>query len=183
MFAFFAGKGEHHAIEPRHAAVLSVPSSHSSVTISGMLVAFLIAMGAVVAVLILASAAGGNPPVAPLGVNGELIDVPPKIFIPGPEKLPNRVFRVDSASPDMPVAKLKLDRGDLIVAIDSMRFTSMAGFRHALWCSSDRPSFLVWRARQGKLTIHNIPYPHRQPDPDLNRPQPPDSYWMSIDIR
>jgi hypothetical protein len=183
MFAFFAGKGEHHATEPRHAAVLSVPSSHSSVTISGMLVAFLIAMGAIVAVLILASAASGNPPIPPLGVNGEVVDVPPRVFIPGPEKLPNRVFRVDKVFSDMPAAKLNLESGDLIVAIDSMRFTTMAGIRHALLCSSDRPSFLVWRDRQGKLTIHNVPYPHRQPDPDLNRPQPPDSYWMSIDIR
>ncbi|MEI7687526.1 MAG: hypothetical protein WCL32_21165 [Planctomycetota bacterium] len=183
MLSFFGGKAERLAIEPRRAAVLSMPPSHSSVTISGMRVACLIAMGAVAAVLILASAANGNPPVPPLGVKGEVIDVPPRVFIPGPENLPNRVFRVDKVFADMPAAKLKLESGDLIVAIDSMRFTTMAGIRHALLCSSDRPSFLVWRARQGKLTIHNIPYPHRQPDPDLNRPQPPDSYWMSIDIR
>jgi hypothetical protein len=52
-----------------------------------------------------------------------------------------------------------------------------------LLCSSDRPSFLVWRTRPGKLTIQNIPYPHRQLDPDQIGPQLPDSYWMSIDIR
>lgn len=130
-----------------------------------------------------ASVAFGLPPTEPIGVNGEIVDVPARVGIPGPANLPNRVFRVDSVSADMPAAKLNLERGDLIVAIDSMRFTTMAGFRHALWCSSDRPSFLVWRARAGKLTIHNVPYPHRQPDPELNRPQPPDSYLMSIDIR
>lgn len=133
--------------------------------------------------LALASIAKGTPPVEPLGVQGVLIDVPARVDIPGPEGLPNRVFRVDAVSPDMPAAHLRLAPGDMIVAIDSTRFTTMAGFRHALVCSSDRPSFLVWRARLGRLTIHNVPYPHRQPDLDFCMPQPPDSYWMSIDIR
>lgn len=143
----------------------------------------LLVLLATVILLVLGTRVVGNPPTEPFGVTAELVDVPPHIPIPGPEDLPNRVLRVEAVGAGMPAARLGLKRGDLIVAIDSMRFTTTAGFRHALWCSSDRPSFLVWRAASRKLTIQNVPYAHRQPDPDEVAPQLPDSYWMSIDIR
>jgi hypothetical protein len=79
-------------------------------------------------------------------------------------------------------ARLGLERGDVIVSIDAMRFTTLAGYEHALGCATDYPSLLIREGQTGQLSHRSGWFPHRQFDLESCRPKPPDSYRMSIAI-
>lgn len=127
-------------------------------------------------------AEGDGAPAPPLGINGTLVDLPDRV-VPAPSELPNRGIRVNRVYAETPAARLGLERGDVVVAVDTMRFTSYAGYRHASACSGDRPSFVIVDVRTGRLIRRSVEFPHRRPDDAWCQPHPPDTYLMSIDFR
>lgn len=143
--------------------------------------AFLIvaAMGMVV---LMTSSSWSTPPSPSLGVDGDIVDLPRRSVVPPSPDYPNRGFRITRVHPRTPAAAMGLERGDIIISIDTMRFTSMKGLRHALVCAGQRPSILIVNVRTGNFVRRSVNLPHREPDFDYCVPQPPDSYGMSIDL-
>jgi hypothetical protein len=136
---------------------------------------------AVFGTLLVLPALGEAPPPAPImGMNATLIDLNPSIGVPAPEGIANRGLRVHHVTRGTPAAHLGLERGDILVSVDSMRFTTYAGFQHALRCSGDRPSFIIIDVNTGRLLRRATNLPHQQPE--VCEPIPPESYWMSIDL-
>lgn len=122
------------------------------------------------------------PPRTPtMGMNATLIDLAPRLGVPAPEGTANRGMRVNRITQNLPAARLGLELGDIVVSVDSMRFTSYGGFQHALRCAGQRPSFIIIDVRTGRLVRRTTDLPHQQPRGC--EPAPPDSYWMSIDLR
>ena len=105
----------------------------------------------------------------------------PRLGVPAPEGTANRGLRVDRITHNLPAARLGLEVGDIVVSVDSMRFTSYGGFQHALRCAGQRPSFIITDVRTGRLMRRTTDLPHQQPR--VCEPVPPDSYWMSVDLR
>lgn len=115
-----------------------------------------------------------------LGVNGVIIEVD-SYGVPGPSYLPNVGFRIDRVYRHTPAARMGLEPGDVIVSIDSMRFTTLAGARHAMRCAGQHPSLLLVDVRTGGLIRRSVYFPHWEPAPELCEPRLPDTYLMSID--
>jgi len=139
-------------------------------------------VGLLAAAFGLAFADTEEQPSPPLGINGTLIPLADRV-VPAPSDLPNRGIRVNRVYPDTPAARLGLEPGDIIVSIDSMRFTSYVGYRHALACSGHRASFVIVDMRTGRLIRRSVEFAHRRPDDAWCEPHPPDTYLMSIDFR
>jgi len=122
------------------------------------------------------------PPSPVLGVDVTLVNLNSQT-LPAPHSLPNRGLRIDRVYAHTVAARLGLEPGDIVVSIDSMRFTTMAGFRQALVCAGQRPSFLIIDVNTHRLVRRSVDMPHRTPDGGYCRPMPPDSYLMAIDLR
>lgn len=142
----------------------------------------------IVAVLLIGSGAAlsraeAQVPVQPrLGFSGTLIDLNPRLDIPAPEGIVSRGMRVDSVTRGTPAAHLGLERGDVVISIDSMRFTTQAGYLHALRCAGQKPSLIIRNIRTGELIRRSVSLPHAEPPVDQAGPQLPDTYLMSIDL-
>jgi S1-C subfamily serine protease len=117
-----------------------------------------------------------------LGFQGTVVDLKPDVGVPAPDGVPNRGIRVDSVRPNTPAARMGLERGDIVIAIDVMRFTTLEGYYQALRCSGQRPSIVLINVRNGRLTRKSISLPHEMPSDDECGARPPDSYLMSIDL-
>lgn len=142
----------------------------------------LLSGAAVAATLLITASSWGIPPSPALGVDGDIIDLPRRSVVPAPSDSPNRGFRISRVHPRTPAAAMGLERGDIIISIDSMRFNSMRGLRHALTCAEQRPSLVIVNVRTGDFVRRSVKLPHRRPDPEDCGPQPPDSYGMAIDL-
>jgi S1-C subfamily serine protease len=116
-----------------------------------------------------------------LGFRGTLVAVDPR-EIPAPDEFANQGMRVDSVTRGTPAARLGLERGDVIISVDSMRFTTQAGYLHALRCAGQQPSLIIRNVRTGELIRRSVSLPHQLPPDDEAGPQPPDTYLMSIDL-
>jgi hypothetical protein len=140
--------------------------------------------GGCVLLLILAAATSISaiPPAPVFGVDADIVDLSPYGVVPGPYGVPNRGLLIRRVFRNTPAAHMGLERGDILIAIDSVRFTTMAGVRQALRCAGDRPSLVLLDVRSGRLIRRTAWFPHRQPDPVFCEPSPPDSYYMSIDL-
>jgi S1-C subfamily serine protease len=117
-----------------------------------------------------------------LGFQGTIVTLGSRAVVPAPEGVPNRGIRVDSVKIGTPAARMGLEKGDILISIDSMRFTSLAGYFQALHCSGPRPSLLLINVRNGQLTRKSTSLPHAMPSDEKCGPRPPDSYLMSIDL-
>jgi len=117
-----------------------------------------------------------------LGFRGTIVDLGPNAAVPAPDGVPNRGIRVDSVQANTPAARMGFERGDVIVAIDVMRFTTLEGYFQALRCSEQRPSIVLINVRNGKLVRKSASLPHVMPSDDECGARPPDSYLMSIDL-
>lgn len=124
---------------------------------------------------------GEAPPAVPtMGMNATLIDLNQRIGVPAPDGTANRGLRVNRVTRGMPASRLGLEPGDIVVSVDSMRFTTYTGFQHALRCAGDRPSFIIVDVNTGRLIRRATELPHQQPE--VCEPRAPESYWMSIDL-
>lgn len=117
-----------------------------------------------------------------LGFNGTLVDLPSNSVVPGPGDLPNRGMRVDTISRGTPASRAGLERGDTLISIDSMRFTTFAGYHQALRCSGQRPSLMIIDRRTGRLVRRSVDLPHKEPAEGECGARPPDTYLMAIDL-
>lgn len=117
-----------------------------------------------------------------LGFRGTVVDLGPRAVVPAPDGVPNRGIRIDSVQMNTPAARMGFERGDIIVAIDVMRFTTLAGYFQAVRCSEQRPSIVLINVRNGKLVRKSVSLPHAMPSDEECGARPPDSYLMSIDL-
>lgn len=118
-----------------------------------------------------------------LGFQGTIVALGPRAAVPAPDGVPNRGLRVDSVKAGTPAARMGLERGDILIAIDTMRFTSLEGYYQALRCSGQRPSIILINVRNGQLTRKSTALPHAAPPDEECGARPPHSYLMSIDLR
>ncbi len=116
-----------------------------------------------------------------LGFTGTIVDMPKDFEIPAPEGLPNRGIRVDRVNASGPAAKMGLERGDIIVAIDIWRFTTLEGYLQALRCAEQRPSIYIRNVRNGKLIRRTIDLPHQVNEEECMA-KSPHTYWIAIDL-
>jgi S1-C subfamily serine protease len=117
-----------------------------------------------------------------LGFRGTVVDLGPRAAVPAPNGVPNRGLRVDSVQANTPAARMGLERGDILISIDSMRFTSLEGYFQSLRCSGLRPSIVLINVRNGQLMRKSISLPHAIPSDKDCGARPPDSYLMAIDL-
>jgi hypothetical protein len=117
-----------------------------------------------------------------LGFTGTLVDLDPRIGLPTLEELASRGMRVDQVTAGTPAARMGLERGDILISIDSMRFTSQEGYLHALRCAGQRPSLIIYDTRTKRFIRRSVELPHAELPLDEAVPRPPHSYWMSIDL-
>lgn len=117
-----------------------------------------------------------------LGFQGTVVDLGRNAPVPSPDGVPNRGIRVDTVQANSPAARMGFERGDVIVAVDVMRFTTLAGYFQALRCSGQRPSIVLINVRNGQLVRKSTSLPHAVPSDDECGARPPDSYSMSIDL-
>jgi S1-C subfamily serine protease len=117
-----------------------------------------------------------------LGFQGTIVDLGPRAVVPAPDGVPNRGIRIDSVQMNTPAARMGFERGDIIVAIDVMRFTTLEGYFQAVRCSGQRPSIVLINVRNGKLVRKSTSFAHATPSDDECGARPPDSYLMSIDL-
>lgn len=127
------------------------------------------------------SLAGDVPKQPLLGCSGNLVDMPGRL-IPAPDKAPNKGLQIESVRRGGPAAIMGLEAGDIIVSIDSMRFTSYDGYRQALRAAGQRPSIVLIDVRTGKLRRKSCNLPHQEPAEEDRKAKPPHSYLMSIDL-
>lgn len=140
--------------------------------------AYVVAIGAFFTTVTVAQAADTPR----LGFQGTIVDLGPRAVVPAPDGVPNRGIRVDSVQANTPASRMGFERGDIIVAIDVMRFTTLEGYFQAVRCSEQRPSIVLINVRNGKLVRKSISFPHPMPSDDECGARPPDSYLMSIDL-
>lgn len=117
-----------------------------------------------------------------LGFQGTIVDLGSSAVVPAPDGIPNRGLRVDSVKANTPAARLGLEKGDILISVDSMRFTTLEGYFQAMRCSGARPSILLINVRNGVLTRRSTSLPHQVPRNSECGPNPPESYLMSIDL-
>lgn len=117
-----------------------------------------------------------------LGFSGTLVDLDPRIGLPTLEELPSRGMRVDQVTVGTPAALMELERGDIVISIDSMRFTSQAGYLHALRCAGQRPSLIIHDVRTKRFIRRSVDLPHVELPLDEAVPHPPETYLMAIDL-
>lgn len=118
-----------------------------------------------------------------LGFQGTIVTLGPQAAVPAPDGVPNRGLRIDSVKAGTPAARMGFERGDILIAIDTMRFTSLEGYYQALRCSGQRPSIILINVRNGQLVRKSTSLPHQVPSDEECGARPPDSYLMSIDLR
>ncbi len=123
-----------------------------------------------------------------LGFEGTLVNLPKELGLPGPSGSddkttpPSRGMRVDKVQKNTPAARLGLEPGDILIAVDLMHFTSYKGYHHALRCAEQRPLLLIYDKRAGKMIHRNVDLPH-EPLPEAQRvAKLPDTYMMSVDL-
>ena len=116
-----------------------------------------------------------------LGINAVIVDLNPRTGVPAPQGVASRGLKINRVDRGTPGAQLGLQPGDVIVSVDSMRFTTYEGFQHALTCAGQRPSFIIIDVNTGRLVRRATNLPHQSPN--VCEPMKPDSYWMSIDLR
>jgi hypothetical protein len=123
-----------------------------------------------------------------LGFDGTLVNLPANLGLPGPggpddaTATPSRGMRVDKVRKNTPAARLGLEPGDILIAIDLMHFTSFKGYHHALRCSGQRPLLLIFDKRSGKMVHRNVDLPHESLPEAERVPQSPDTYRMAVDL-
>lgn len=139
-------------------------------------------VSAVVFGMFVAVATAGAVETPRLGFRGTVVDLGRAAVVPAPDGVPNRGLRVDAVQANTPAARMGLERGDIIVAIDIMRFTTLEGYFQALRCSGQRPSIVLINVRNGRLIRKSIALPHQTPPDDECGARAPDSYLMSIDL-
>lgn len=123
------------------------------------------------------------PPIQPkLGMQGELARIDDSV-VPSHPDYPNRGMKVLEVTPGLPAARLGLERGDIVVSIDSMRFTDMQGYLQALRCAGQKPSLIIVNVRNGQLVRRSVHLPHQMPPEEELGADPPHSYLVSIDLR
>ena len=127
------------------------------------------------------SLAGEVPRQPLLGCSGNLVDMP-KRLVPSPDKVPNKGLRIESVRRGWPAAQMGLETGDIVVSIDSMRFSTLDGYRQALRAAGQRPSIVLIDVRTGKLRRKSCNLPHQEPAEEDRKAKPPHSYLMSIDL-
>ena len=101
---------------------------------------------------------------------------------PSPDKVPNKGLRIESVRRGWPAAQMGLETGDIVVSIDSMRFSTLDGYRQALRAAGQRPSIVLIDVRTGKLRRKSCNLPHQEPAEEDRKAKPPHSYLMSIDL-
>ncbi len=108
-----------------------------------------------------------------LGFNGTLVQLPERFGFG------HRVkgMKVQSVSRNSPAARMGLERGDIVVTIDSVAFKSHSGYRAALRMSSQRPSLIVVNVRNGQLTRLSGDLPHER-----ETGEHPDTMGLAIDL-
>jgi S1-C subfamily serine protease len=116
-----------------------------------------------------------------LGCSGNLVDMP-KRLVPSPDKVPNKGLRIESVRRGGPAAQMGLEAGDIVVSIDSMRFSTLDGYRQALRAAGQRPSIILIDVRTGKLRRKSCNLPHQEPAKEDRKAKPPQSHLMSIDL-
>ena len=147
----------------------------------------MLVVGAVFCVTVLgdwftASAVAQTPPKQPqLGLQGNLVSLKGR-GIPAPDDVPNVGIRVESVKRGTPAAAMGLEPGDIIVSIDSMRFTTLDGYRYALRAAGQRPSILLLDVRTKKVIRRTCHVPHQQAPESEREPRPPETYLMMIDL-
>jgi S1-C subfamily serine protease len=88
-------------------------------------------------------------------------------------------MQVDSVSWGSPASRMGLERGDVIVNIDQVGFTSRTGYLQALRCASQRPSLIIRDVRTGHLIRRSCRLPHVENE---GGPWEPDSFHLAIDL-
>jgi S1-C subfamily serine protease len=116
-----------------------------------------------------------------LGCSGNLVDMP-KRLVPSPDKVPNKGLRIESVRRGGPAAQMGLETGDIVVSVDSMRFSTLDGYRQALRAAGQRPSIVLIDVRTGKLRRKSCSLPHQEPTEDDRKANKPHSYLMAIDL-
>ena len=101
-------------------------------------VAWRLVLGLSVVLLATAPAGGVEPQQPLLGFDGRLVDLPARV-LPTMGNLPSRGMRVERLRFGSPAQQIGLEPGDMIVSIDGMRFTSHAGYLHALRVPDSAP--------------------------------------------
>jgi hypothetical protein len=92
-------------------------------------------------------------------------------------------MRVDSVRRGSPALRMGLEPGDVVISIDNMRFTTHKGYLWALRCASQRPSLIIHDMRGRGLLRRSCHLPHVPPPEEERHPNPPETYWMAIDLR
>jgi len=116
-----------------------------------------------------------------LGFEGSLVKLSPRT-VPAPDDTPNMGMRVDSVQRGGSAWRMGLERGDIVISIDSMRFTSREGYLHALRAAGQRPSIILVDVRTGQLKRRTCNLPHRELSEADREPKAPDTYLMAIDL-
>jgi S1-C subfamily serine protease len=117
-----------------------------------------------------------------LGFEGHLVDV--SEYLPGHDsaKAASMGMRVDKVKRGTPAWKMGLGAGDIVVSIDTWRFTTNKGYRQALRAAGQRPSIIVIDSSTKKMVRHPCSLPHVEPTETDLTPQTPDSYQMGITL-
>lgn len=110
-----------------------------------------------------------------LGFDGELVDVPGDSF---PDELGVKGMKVLSVRRGSPADRMGLERGDIVVNIDTWSFKSQAGYRAALrQAESQKPSIFLINVRNGEMTRDSCNLPHQ-----VDQQQHPDTVQLAIDL-
>lgn len=143
---------------------------------------WMVGVATICADLLPTTASAADLPAQPqMGFRGDIVRLKANT-VPAPEGVPNVGIRVDFVRTGSPAARMGLETGDIVVSIDSMRFTTLDGYRYALRAAGQRPSVLLIDARTGKLRRRPCDLPHRQPPENERKPKPPETYVVMIDL-
>jgi S1-C subfamily serine protease len=115
-----------------------------------------------------------------LGFDGQLVNI--SKFLPGQEGFANVGLQVDSVKRGTLAWKMGLERGDIIVAVDMMRFGTYKGYLQALRAAGQRPSIIVIDVRTQKMSRKSVNLPHAEPSDEDATPRKPDSYLVGITL-